>query len=86
MAEGDLPAEPRHALTPGASGLEALDVIIALAPEFLESGGYLIVEHGYDQQAPVAKMMQSQGFTDIDCRNDLNGLPRASCGRLIRRR
>ncbi len=82
LAEGDLPAEPEHALTPGVSGLEALEVIIGQAPGFLRRPGCIIVEHGYDQQSPVAELLRAQGFTDIRCECDLNDLPRATLARL----
>ncbi len=82
MAQGDLPAEPEIALTPGPSGLEALEIIVGRAPEFLKPGGWLLLEHGYDQQAPVAKLLRAGGFTEISCESDHNDLPRASLGRL----
>ncbi len=82
LARGDLPAEPPLALTPGPTGLEALQTIVGGAPGFLEPGGWLIVEHGYDQQAAVGELLLAAGFTDVDCRCDFNDLPRASTGRL----
>lgn len=82
LSEGDLPAEPQHALSPGTSGLEALEIIIGQAPDFLLPSGRIIVEHGYDQQAPVAALLQAGGFHDIRCGTDLSDLPRASYGRL----
>lgn len=85
LARGDLPAEPQLALTPGPSGLEALQTIIAGAPEYLEPGGWLMVEHGYDQQAAVGELMSAAGFVDTRCESDFNGLPRASVGRLTGR-
>ncbi len=84
LAQGDLPAEPAIALTPGSSGLEALEVIIGGAPDYLNPGAILIVEHGYDQQAPVANLLRQHGFTDIRCESDLNDLPRTSIARLPR--
>lgn len=82
LAAGDLPAEPRLALTPGKTGLEALESIIAGAPAFLEPGGRLVVEHGYDQQAAVELLFAASGFSDIECASDLNDLPRATRGQL----
>ncbi len=82
LAKGDLPAEPRLALTPGASGLEALEVIIGGAPDYLAPAGFIILEHGYDQQVAVERLLQSQGFTGIHCETDHNKLPRASIGHL----
>jgi len=78
LDQGDLPAEPRLALTPGNTGLEALQKIIEGAQRHLVSGGNLILEHGYDQQKPVAEMLAANGFTGIRCEYDLNDLPRTS--------
>jgi len=85
LAAGDLPAEPELALTPGPTGLEALRAIIAGAPEYLEPGGWLMVEHGYDQQAAVGELMSAAGFIEVRCEYDFNDLPRASVGRLAGR-
>ncbi len=78
LETGDLRAEPLSALTPGESGLEALCNIIANAPAHLNPGGYLLLEHGFDQQEEVAELMRLHGFSDIVCKLDLNHLPRVS--------
>ena len=83
LDQGDLPAEPRLALTPGNTGLEALQQIIEGAQQHLVSGGYIILEHGYDQQTPVADMLATNGFTGIRCEYDLNGLPRTSIAKRV---
>ncbi len=80
LKQGDLPAEPLMALSPGETGLEALELIIAGTPAYLKPGGYLLLEHGFDQQAAVANLMRQQGFINIDCKLDLNGLARVSLG------
>ena len=85
LAQGDLPAEPRLALTPGPTGLEALEKIIGGAPGFLTPGGMLMVEHGYDQQAAVYGLLTAAGFGDIGCEVDFNELPRVSSGRFTGR-
>jgi release factor glutamine methyltransferase len=71
-------AEPRDALSPGETGLEALQRIIANAPAYLKPGGYLLLEHGFDQQKQVKDLLQAQNFIDISCKLDLNRLPRVS--------
>jgi release factor glutamine methyltransferase len=83
LAQGDLPAEPELALTPGTTGLEALEQIVSHARDYLVSGGYLIVEHGYDQQATVADLLKAHGFGEIRCVTDYNGLPRTSLAKLV---
>jgi len=78
LEKGDLPAEPLDALSPGETGLEALQRIIENAPTYLKPGGYLLLEHGFDQQDDVAGLMRTQDFFDISCKLDLNRLPRVS--------
>ena len=81
LNQGDLPAEPQGALSSGDSGLEALQVIIADAPDRLKPGGWIVLEHGYNQQEDVAKLLQQAGFEDIRCERDFNDLARMSCAR-----
>ena len=83
LALGDLPAEPDIALSPGTTGLEALQQIIGHAHEYLVEGGYLMLEHGYDQQALVADLLENRGFSEIRCENDYNQLPRTSIAKLV---
>ena len=83
LNQGDLPAEPAIALTPGVTGLEALQQIISQAHRHLVIGGYLMLEHGYDQQAAVAGLLASHGFSEIHCEYDYNQLPRTSIAKLV---
>jgi release factor glutamine methyltransferase len=73
--------EPRQALTPEGNGLSALQTLIDGAPAHLRAGGWLLLEHGYDQAEPVAQALAVAGFTEIACRRDLGGQPRVSGGR-----
>ncbi len=82
LVKGDLSAEPLDALSPGETGLEALQRIIADASTYLKPGGYLLLEHGFDQQEEVANLMKVQDFFDISCKLDLNRLPRVSLARI----
>ncbi len=83
LKQGDLPAEPDLALSSGATGLEALQEIISQARDYLVGEGQLILEHGYDQQAMVADLLEAHGFDQIHCATDLNDLPRASRAKLV---
>lgn len=83
LKQGDLPAEPQIALTPGTTGLEAIEVIVDQAENYLKANGYLILEHGYDQQAIVAQRLKARGFTEIRCVNDFNDLPRTSIAKRV---
>ena len=72
--------EPGLALTPGGDGLSALAEIVAGAPSRLEAGGWLLLEHGFDQAAAVRSLLREAGFGSIETRPDLAGLERASGG------
>ncbi len=88
VAEGDahLPAlahEPRQALVSGADGLDDIRRIVAGAPAHLAPGGWLLLEHGWDQAAAVRGLLAAAGFTQVQSRRDLGGVERCSGGRLI---
>lgn len=72
--------EPLSALASGADGLEDIRSIIAQAPAQLKTGGWLIFEHGWDQAADVAQLMQSAGFVQVQHRQDLAGIERCTGG------
>jgi len=73
--------EPRTALTPGGDGLAALREIIAGAPAHLAPGGWLLLEHGFDQAAEVRALLGEAGLEAVETRPDLAGHPRATGGR-----
>lgn len=88
IAEGDahLPAlahEPRAALVSGADGLDDLRHIIGTAPAHLAPGGWLLLEHGWDQAAAVRALLVAAGFGAVQSRQDLGGAERCSGGRWL---
>ena len=80
LDQGDLRFEPRQALTAGPSGTEDLERIIAQAPLWLNPGGILRVEHGYDQGEFCRSCFLRAGFTQVTTRTDLAGLERLTGG------
>ena len=91
IAAGDphLPAlrhEPSRALTPGGDGLAALAAIIAGAAGHLQPGGWLLLEHGFDQADAVRRLLAAAGFERVATRRDLAGHERCSGGRRPPRR
>ena len=70
--------EPRSALTPEGDGLGALREIVHGAPARLARGGWLLLEHGFDQGAAVCALLLAAGFDQVQTRQDLAGLPRCS--------
>ena len=81
LQQGDLRFEPTQALAAGPDGLDDLRIIISSAPAHLNPGGWLLLEHGYDQEAPVQALLRDAGFADVFTRRDLAGQPRVSGGR-----
>ncbi|MGE4408551.1 peptide chain release factor N(5)-glutamine methyltransferase [Pseudomonas sp.] len=82
LQRGDVRFEPRSALVAGADGLDDIRLIVARAPAHLESGGWLLLEHGYDQAAAVRELLAAAGFGEVQSRRDLAGHERISLGRL----
>ena len=72
--------EPRQALTSGADGLDDIRHITATAPSRLKDGGWLLIEHGWDQAADVRALLAAAGFAQAQSRKDLAGIERASGG------
>ena len=82
LREGDLRFEPAVALSPGADGLTALRRIVADAPSWLSPGGWLVIEHGYDQSARVRELLIEAGLVELASARDLAGIPRVASGRV----
>jgi release factor glutamine methyltransferase len=80
-ALANLQHEPRSALAAGADGLDAIRVLARDCAGILRPGGLLLIEHGFDQAGDVAALLESHGWTDIQCHNDLAGLPRVTAAR-----
>ncbi|MNH11580.1 Release factor glutamine methyltransferase [compost metagenome] len=82
LVAGDVRFEPSSALVAGADGLDDLRVIVSQAPAHLQPGGWLLLEHGYDQAAAVRELLAQHDFEQIESRIDLGGHERISLGRL----
>jgi release factor glutamine methyltransferase len=73
--------EPLEALSAGKDGLDDIKQIIAQAPDCLAPGGWLLLEHGYDQSQRVRALLELRGFEQVQSREDLAGISRCSGGR-----
>ncbi len=85
IAEGDphlaaLAHEPAQALASGADGLDDIRTIVQQAPARLAPGGWLLLEHGWDQADAVQALLSAAGFTLVQSRADLAGVPRCTGG------
>ena len=72
--------EPLGALVSGADGLDDIRRIVEDAPAHLRQGGWLLLEHGYDQAAAVRALLARRGFAEVQSRDDLAGIARCSGG------
>lgn len=81
LSQGDLRFEPIDALTDHADGLSALRAIVAGAAAHLAPGGWLLMEHGYDQAGAVRGLLDAAGFGQVQSWRDLAGIERASGAR-----
>ena len=80
LQHGDLPAEPESALVGGKTGLESIQHIVEHAPKRLVVGGWLLLEHGFDQADAVAQCLSDRGFENIETRKDWSGHARITGG------
>lgn len=86
LAENDphltaLTHEPLTALVSGLNGLTALQQIIMDARRYLKPGGWLVLEHGYDQKNSVSALLETHHYNSITSMVDLAGQPRVAIAR-----
>ena len=82
LTRGDLRFEPRQALTPGADGTSVLRQLVAQAPQVLHAGGWLLLEHAFNQGEAARSALRAAGFEEVFGAHDVAGQPRVSGGRL----
>ncbi len=78
----DLGFEPREALVGGADGLDAIRDIAAAAPQYLQPGGWLLVEHGAGQHAAVRELFLQAKLEEVESCPDLARIPRVAGGKV----
>ncbi len=77
----NLQHEPSSALASGADGLDDIRILASDCAAILAADGWLMLEHGADQQSDVANILKAAGWVDITCHNDLAGKPRVTVAR-----
>lgn len=82
LGRGDLRFEPPTALSSGADGLDAIREIVATAPAHLLPGGWLLLEHGWDQGAAIRALLLAAGFVEVATWTDLEQRDRVTLGRV----
>jgi release factor glutamine methyltransferase len=73
--------EPAQALFAGEDGLAIYRRLIPAAWERLVSGGCIVLEIGYGQQASLRSLLAETSFGDIEFAPDLQGIPRVASAR-----
>jgi len=76
LEQGDLPFEPRSALVATNNGLDDIQRIVSDSKARLTNGGWLLIEHGYDQATDVSEIFKQHGYHNITTHRDLGGQPR----------
>jgi release factor glutamine methyltransferase len=82
LQQGDLRFEPRSALVAADDGFADLKILISDARRVLKPGGFIALEHGWQQAAGVRALLQQHGYTDIASHRDIGGNERVTLGRL----
>lgn len=80
LKKGDVRFEPLHALVSEKNGLADIEEIIFNAKRYLKPGGYLMIEHGYDQAHAVQALFLQAEFSQIDSIKDIQNLNRVTYG------
>jgi release factor glutamine methyltransferase len=80
LRDSDIRFEPVEALASGHDGLAAIRSIVGQAGNCLRSGGWLLLEHGYNQAKRVRELFELAGFGHIATASDLAGTERATYG------
>lgn len=83
LQEGDLLHEPKSALIGGPRGTEVLERVAREARGVLAPGGWLLMEHGYDQRLYLENLLAELGYTEVADHRDLAGVDRVVVGRLL---
>ncbi|MCW0505088.1 peptide chain release factor N(5)-glutamine methyltransferase [Aeromonas piscicola] len=84
LAEGDVRFEPRSALVADEQGLADIRRIVAGAPAHLLPGGWLLLEHGWQQGEAVRQLLLQHGYSQVETVRDYGDNERVTLGRLAR--
>ncbi|MEP0203391.1 MAG: peptide chain release factor N(5)-glutamine methyltransferase [Halioglobus sp.] len=80
LGQGDVRFEPTSALVAKHKGFADLQAIVNGSRDYLRKGGWLLLEHGYEQAATLRDLLKESGFSDVTSRVDLAGHERVTGG------
>ncbi|MGL6006862.1 peptide chain release factor N(5)-glutamine methyltransferase [Aeromonas sobria] len=81
LEQGDVRFEPRSALVADEAGLADIRHIVAHAPAYLLTNGWLLLEHGWDQGAAVRQLLGDSGYREVATVRDYGDNDRVTLGR-----
>ena len=81
LEQGDLRFEPATALASGPDGLDDIRRIIGGGQAHLVPGGWLLIEHGWDQGEAIRELCDAVGFDEVQTVRDLEQRDRITLGR-----
>lgn len=80
LSQGDVRFEPKTALVSGVDGLDDIKVIVSQSSMYLNTNGWLVLEHGYNQGKAVRDLMLLADFNEVTTIQDYNNLDRITLG------
>ncbi len=80
LQQGDVRFEPDSALISAENGLQDIRLLADQARQHLKPDGYLLIEHGYDQQTAVQALFKRFNYQQITTHRDYAGNPRVTSG------
>ncbi len=83
LVDGEIRFEPESALVASMNGMYDLLCIISGAHSYLVNGGWVVVEHGFNQGEATRDLMNKAGFVDITTVRDYGNNERVTAGRLF---
>ncbi|MBL8308915.1 MAG: peptide chain release factor N(5)-glutamine methyltransferase [Burkholderiales bacterium] len=83
LTQGDLRHEPALALADAVDGLHSYRELARGAVRHLRPGGWLVVEHGFDQGDTVPAVFRGASLGSLTRHADLAGLPRVCCAQRV---
>ena len=83
LSEGDVRFEPSSALVAGGDGLDDIRLLVNQGLAWLSDGGWMMLEHGYDQSEAVRELFARAGWLTIETRKDYGGNDRMTLARKL---
>lgn len=80
LDQGDVRFEPKSALVAEDNGLADIRIISDQGRQFLQQGGWLLMEHGFEQGEAVRTILLELGYSQVSTAQDYAGLDRVTMG------